>query len=126
MRQKMFLGAGNLIFQNATELKRNMTHAELVLWGHLKGKQLGAKFRRQHPIGQYIADFYCHQHKLIIEIDGGIHQLPEIADNDIERQLDLEANGIKIIRFTNEQIFSQLEKVLNDINKAVSSPFRGR
>jgi len=57
MRKKMFLGADHLIFKNASSLRNNMTPAEMVLWGYLKGSQLGVKFRRQHPIGIYIADF---------------------------------------------------------------------
>lgn len=78
-KQKMFLGASHLIFQNAERLRYNMTAAETLLWGHLKGNQLGFKFRRQHPNSIYIADFYCHHHKLIIEIDGSIHLLPEVS-----------------------------------------------
>jgi cyclase len=126
MRQKMFLGANNLIFENASQLKRNMTPAETILWGRLKGKQLGVKFRRQHPLGIYIADFYCHEHKIVIEIDGTIHNLPEIAQADAKRQLDIESNGIKVLRFTNNQIFNQLEHVLKTITQSISSPFRGR
>ena len=122
----MFLGASNLIFENATQLKRNMTLAETILWGHLKGSQLGVKFRRQHPLGIYIADFYCHQHKIVIELDGSIHDLPEIALADAQRQRDIENNGIKVLRFKNEEIFNQLEKVLNTIHQAISPPFRGR
>lgn len=74
----MFLGADRLIFQNAYALRGSMTDAETLLWGYLKGSQLGAKFRRQHPIGIYIADFYCHQRKLIIELDGSVHNLPKL------------------------------------------------
>lgn len=85
----MFQGADPLIFKNAEALRYNPTQAELILWGHLSGKQLGAKFRRQHPLGIYIADFYCHQHKLIIELDGSIHNLPEVALNDKIRQQNL-------------------------------------
>jgi len=103
-----------------------MTLAETILWGHLKGKQLGVKFRRQHPLGIYIADFYCHEHKIIIEVDGSIHNLPEIAHADAQRQLDIESNGIKVLRFKNEEIFNQPEKVLKTIHQAISSPFRGR
>jgi imidazole glycerol-phosphate synthase subunit HisF len=130
MKKRMFYGASNLIFENASALRNNMTPAEQLLWGHLKGDQLGTKFRRQHPLGIYIADFYCHQHKIVIEIDGSIHDLPEIAKYDLERQLNIENDGIKVLRFKNEEIFSHLEKVLNTIldtiNKAISSPFRGR
>jgi cyclase len=126
MKKRMFMGASNLIFQNAHALRNNMTPAEIILWGHLKGSQLGAKFRRQHPLGIYIADFYCHQHKIVIELDGSIHDVPEIAINDIERQLNIENDGIKVLRFKNEEIFSQLEKVLETIKQTISSPFRGR
>lgn len=58
------MGADRLIFRNAEALRNNHTPAEMLLWGYLKGGQLGAKFRRQHPLGIYIADFYCHQYKL--------------------------------------------------------------
>ncbi len=120
------MGASDLIFKNAAALRNNMTPAEMLLWGHLKGSQLGSKFRRQHPLGIYIADFYCHQHKIVIELDGSIHNLAKVAKNDIERQLNIETDGIKVLRFKNEEIFNQLEKVLNTIKEAIGSPFRGR
>jgi cyclase len=127
MRKKMFLGAEAPIFRNAEALRYRMTAAEDLLWGYLKGKQLGVKFRRQHPIGIYIADFYCHQHKLIIELDGSIHQLSEVVINDLERQRNLELDGIKVLRFTNDQVFNNLNKVLEDINTQIKgTPFRGR
>lgn len=125
MKKKMFFGASSLIFKNAEQLRSNMTDAEMLLWGHINGNQLGVKFRRQHPLGIYIADFYCHQHKLVIEIDGRIHDLPDVAVNDIRRQSDIEGDGIKVLRFTNDEIFNQIQKVLNTIKQAISSPFRG-
>jgi cyclase len=127
MRKKMFFGAGAQIFKNAEVLRYNMTPAEELLWGHLKGQQLGVKFRRQHPLGIYIADFYCHQHKLVIELDGSIHNRVDVAQNDIERQINLELDGIKVIRFTNDQVFSNLIKILEQITTQIKgSPFRGR
>jgi len=127
MKKKMFLGADPLIFRNAEALRYRMTAAEELLWGYLKGSQLGVKFRRQHPLGIYIADFYCHQHKLIIELDGSIYNLQEIAQNDIERQANLELDGLRVIRFTNDQVFNNLNKVLEDITKQIKSPpIRGR
>jgi cyclase len=93
MSKKLFLGADSNIFKNAYALRNNLTHAEIILWGHLKDSQLGCKFRRQHPLGIYIADFYCHQHQLVIELDGSIHDLPEIIANDIESHQNLEADG---------------------------------
>jgi len=125
MKKKMFMGASELIFKNAALLRNNLTPAEMLLWGHLKGSQLGAKFRRQHPLGIYIADFYCHQHKIVIELDGGIHNLPEIVKNDLERQLNIENDGIRVLRFKNEEIFNQLENVLATIKQTINSPFRG-
>ena len=122
----MFQGADPLIFKNAEALRYNPTQAELILWGHLSGKQLGAKFRRQHPLGIYIADFYCHQHKLIIELDGSIHNLPEVALNDKIRQQNLEFDGYRVLRFNNREVFNHLEKVLTTIKDNLSSPFRGR
>ncbi|MCR8556430.1 imidazole glycerol phosphate synthase subunit HisF [Mucilaginibacter sp. BJC16-A38] len=122
----MFMGADRIIFKNAHALRNNMTPAEMLLWGYLKGGQLGTKFRRQHPLGIYIADFYCHQYKLVIELDGTIHNLTEIAAQDVERQLNIENDGIKVLRFKNEEIFNQLQKVLDTITQHVSySPFRG-
>ena len=110
MKKKMFMGASELIFKNAALLRNNLTPAEMLLWGHLKGSQLVAKFRRQHPLGIYIADFYCHQHKIVIELDGGIHNLPEIVKNDLERQLNIENDGIRVLRFKNEEIFKSIGK----------------
>lgn len=96
-----------------------------MLWSYLNLKT-GVKFRRQHPLGKYIADFYCHKLKLVIELDGNIHQLPEVIQNDLEKQDFLESEGLKVLRFTNDEIFGQLDKVLEQINKHISSPFRGR
>ncbi|MBC8052560.1 MAG: imidazole glycerol phosphate synthase subunit HisF [Sphingobacteriaceae bacterium] len=121
----MFQGASHIIFQNAERLRNNMTSAETLLWGYLKGNQLGVRFRRQHPISNYIADFYCHKHKLIIELDGSIHLLPEVYKNDIERQHHLETLGIRVLRFSNEQIFINIHTVLTTIQAALQTPPSG-
>jgi imidazole glycerol-phosphate synthase subunit HisF len=113
---KMFYKAGPLIFANAKELRNNPTHAEMLLWGYLKTKPLGYKFRRQHPIGIYIADFYCHKLKLVIEVDGSIHSQQEVKEHDEERQRIIEEEGIKVIRFTNRQIECGLEDVIKLIH----------
>ncbi|MDB5115902.1 MAG: imidazole glycerol phosphate synthase subunit HisF [Mucilaginibacter sp.] len=125
MKKKLFLGANPEIFANAKSLRYNMTPAETILWSYLNIKT-NTKFRRQHPLGNYIADFYCHQHKLVIEVDGSIHQLPEIIQKDIEKQNFLEKEGLRVIRFTNDEVFNQLDKVVELINTQISSPFRGR
>jgi cyclase len=116
MKKKMFYGASNLLFQKARELRENMTQAELVLWEYLRQHPLGFKFRRQHPVGIYIVDFYCHKLKLVIEVDGSVHGEKEVREADAERQRQLELDGLKVIRFTNEEILKTKETVIEKIN----------
>ena len=113
----MFNEANPLVFELAKELRRNMTDAEMVLWGYLKAGINGLKFRRQHPIGIYIADFYCHSQKLIIEIDGSIHDLEEVKSNDAIRQTDLEELGLTVLRFTAHDVMNNMESLLQKIEK---------
>lgn len=117
----MFYGASNLIFERAKELRNRLTDSESLLWNHIKGKQLRVKFRRQHPISNYIADFYCHEIKLVIELDGSIHNLPEIASNDLERQKYLEEIGLTVLRFTNRELYHNLNQVLDKIKEAIQA-----
>ncbi len=117
----MFFGAGNLIFERAKELRKNLTNAELVLWGYLKQNPLGCKFRRQHPLGIYIADFYCHSLKLVIEVDGDIHDNDEVAKHDERRELDLKNLGLDCLRFRNEKIERNLELVILDIENYINN-----
>ena len=112
----MFFGASNLIFENAKLLRKNMTHAESILWSYLKVKPNGLKFRRQHPLGIYIADFYCHTLKLVIELDGSIHDNEEVKMNDEIRQKLIEEDGITVIRFKNQEISNNIENVLKIIH----------
>ena len=104
-----------MIFGRAKDLRKNMTDAEKVLWFHLKQNFEGFKFRRQHPLGIYIADFYCHKAKLVIELDGNIHDNDEVKINDGIRQKKLEENGIEVIRFTNKEVLIDLEIVVQKI-----------
>jgi len=91
-----------------------MTNAEKILWNHLRRGQLnGLYFRRQHPYGMYILDFYCDKFKLAIEVDGEIH-LNRIAYDD-ERTQYLESTGITVLRFTNNEVMTGLDNVLNRI-----------
>ena len=106
----------SLLKDFAIENRKKSTEAEFILWGYLKGNALGAHFRRQHIIGPFIADFVCLSHKLIIEIDGKYHQLPEQQITDAERTDWLESQGFKVIRFKNEQIVADTDKVINTIN----------
>ena len=104
----------------ANENRKNPTQAESILWDYLKGKQLGVSFRRQHVIGEYIADFICLSHHLIVEIDGNYHQLPEQQSSDEERTKRLEELGMKIIRFTNDEIIGNIEMVINKIKEELA------
>jgi len=115
----MHYGAPKLIFQRAEELRRYSTHEENIIWGYLSGNQAGVKFRRQHPIFLYVADFYCHSLKLVIEIDGGIHQNSDVKINDAKRQAEIESFGIKVIRFTNEQVIHTPEIILQSISDTI-------
>ena len=115
----MFDQAHPLIFARAKDLRRNLTGAEQLLWNYLKSGINGLKFRRQHPIGLYIADFYCHPVRLIVEIDGKIHDKEEIRVSDEQREADLRSWGNKVIRFKNEEVFKDIQKVLLTIKVKV-------
>ena len=109
-----------LVQKRATELRQNMTPAERILWERLRNHKLsGLKFRRQHPIGACIVDFYCAEARLVIEVDGEVH-LGQV-DADASRSRELEAQGFQVIRFTNEQIEANLESVLSTIQTACQS-----
>ena len=111
----MFDGASHLIFEMAKGLRKNMTESEKILWFHLKQSPEEFKFRRQHPLGIYIADFYCHKAKLVIELDGNVHDDADVKNNDEIRQRSIEDGGIKVVRFKNERIYKELETVLKEI-----------
>lgn len=111
----------SLLKSYQSQMKKEPTEAEKVMWQMLRGKQLGDKFRRQHIIGNYIADFVCLEKKLVIEIDGGYHSTPEQQAYDEERTRYLQTQGYKVLRFTNEAVVATPETVLNQI-KAASSP----
>ena len=94
-----------------------MTPAEKLLWSRLRSKQLnGLKFRRQHPLGPFIADFYCAAHRLVVEVDGDIHDLQ--AERDAARTEQFEQHGYRVIRFRNEQVLNNIEDVLTAIKAA--------
>ena len=103
----------------AFEHRKNPTEAESILWEYLKGKQTGFSFRRQHIIGPFIADFTCLSRKLIIEIDGGYHQLPEQQISDEHRTQGLENKGFFVLRFTNDEVVGNTKGVLDIIKQYV-------
>jgi very-short-patch-repair endonuclease len=97
-------------------LRNAATDAERLLWSSLKGSQLlGYKFRRQQGIGQYVVDFYCPAKKVAIEIDGATHWTEQEQTRDRERQCYIEALGIRVLRFTNNDIYTNKDGVLNMI-----------
>ena len=103
--------------ERARELRQHMTVAERWLWGRLRNKQLGGlKFRRQHPLGPFISDFYCAACRLVVEIDGDIHDLQ--AERDAVRTEQFEQYGYRVIRFRNDQVFSDIAGVLAAIQTA--------
>ena len=111
----MFYKADPLIFSKARELRNKSTPAEQVFWLRLKEQFPEYKFRRQHPISIYIVDFYCHKLKLVIEIDGSVHDSEEAKLNDEKRQNDLENLNLTVIRFTNNQVKNEIELVIEKI-----------
>ena len=105
-------------FGNAKTLRKVLTPAERKLWNAIRnGKLDGYKFRRQHPIGRFYLDFYCHEKKLCIEVDGTIHNLKENQEYDKSRTAELERMEIKVIRVKNKQVMSNLSWVLAEIRK---------
>lgn len=104
------------IQRRAVELRQEETPAERLLWEHLRKKQRrGRKFRRQHPLDRFIVDFYCASCRLVVEVDGEVHQ--EQEGRDKERSLLLEQRGITIIRFSNRQVLQKLEEVVEEIER---------
>jgi very-short-patch-repair endonuclease len=113
----MFIDAKPELFRLARDYRDNPTEAERILWEHLrKFRSEGFVFRRQHPIIFFIADFYCHRIKLVIEVDGDYHSDDQIHEYDVSRSGELERYGITILRFRNEEIINNLEHVISGIH----------
>ena len=115
MKTNMHFGARPGVFRQAQILRNNPTRAEGVLWEQLRKNYLKFRFRRQHPIWEYVVDFYCHPLRLIVEVDGGIHENQEIQLKDKERTQHLIGFGLHILRFTNEQVLFDLDSVMSEI-----------
>ncbi|MBQ8704435.1 MAG: endonuclease domain-containing protein [Bacteroidales bacterium] len=95
--------------------RHNMTVAEQLLWDELRNGKTGCKFRRQHPIGDYIADFVCIEKRLVIEVDGGYHNTMEQRQDDQMRSVDIEKMGYLVMRFSNEDVEYDLSAVMTEI-----------
>jgi len=112
VKHDMYLAASASLFGFSKQLRLQETPAEKLLWSRLSRNQLGVKFRRQHPIYYYVADFYCHSHKIIVEVDGPIHNSKENQFNDLIRTSGFNEFNIEVIRFTNEEVINNIDDVV--------------
>jgi len=116
VEREMYFGAKPDLFRLANEMRNNPTNAEKKLWNQIRPfRSEGFVFRRQHPIGIFVADFYCHKLKLVIEVDGEIYDSEEAREHDDGRTDLLERFGLKVFRFTNEQVINNQDYVLGQI-----------
>ena len=107
-------------FYKARELRNNLTIHEKRLWNLLKGKRFhGLKFRRQYPIGNYIVDFVSVEIKLVIEIDGGQHNEPDSIEYDAKRTGFLEEHGYRVLRFWNNDIYTNIDGVISELERVI-------
>lgn len=119
-KDNMSLNASPEIFKRAQQLRAKMTEPEKLLWEKLKKNQLDVyKFRRQHPILKFILDFYCHKLKLGIELDGKHHYSKDQKFHDQDRTQILNGFGVKVIRLKNEEVFNDIDNVLEKIKLAI-------
>jgi len=118
MKKKIILPYNPMLKERARELRKNSTLSEVLLWRHLKGRQmLGHDFDRQKPIGNFIVDFFCNELMLAIEIDGDSHNSK--FDQDIERQKRLEGLGVRFLRFTDLEVKQNIESVVSFIENSI-------
>jgi very-short-patch-repair endonuclease len=104
------------IIEVARKLRKNATPAERLLWQHLRNRKLGGlKFVRQHPFGRYVADFYCAELKLVVEIEGGIHDEEGQQEYDRKRFEEMQLRGLRILRFANSEVLENTEGILQQI-----------
>lgn len=113
-------GTTAAIQQAAAKMRWNPTPAEAALWEALRGRRVaGLRFRRQHPVGQFVLDFYCPAKKLVVEVDGAVHD--DQADYDAARTAQIEAHGYHVLRFRNEQVLADLQSVLEQITATAAN-----
>jgi very-short-patch-repair endonuclease len=120
--EKLHNNANPSTYENAHYLRQLKTEAEEKLWQSIRNRKvMNLKFRRQHPFGNYVLDFYCHEIKLCIEADGSIHNKKEIKIYDLERTNVLNERGITVLRFANKEIIETIEEVVNQIEEFVKN-----
>jgi very-short-patch-repair endonuclease len=109
--------------EQARRLRQEQTIAERTLWQTLRNRShMGGKFRRQHPLGRYIVDFYCHEANLVIELDGSGHDEDHQREYDSLRDKDIASRGIKVLRFSNHDVTHNLAAVLSEIDRYLMRP----
>lgn len=114
--------ASSTIHHLARNLRKDETEAEKQLWQELKNRKCaGLKFRRQHPFSKFVLDFYCHEKKLVVEVDGTVHDNIDVKERDENRTYEIEQAGLTVIRIRNEEIFMDLKLVLERIVKVAES-----
>ena len=121
MKSHIHYGASKRVFINAKALRNRETYPEKLLWSRLRNNQLGYHFRRQHPLSNYIVDFYCEPLKLVIEVDGSIHADPIVVIEDKNKEESLRSYGLDVIRFTNESIVKDITAVTELIKAKISN-----
>jgi very-short-patch-repair endonuclease len=111
------------IYDLCRKLRQKSTDTEKRLWEYLRTKRLhGLKFRRQHSIGRYIADFYCRGARLVIELDGGVHNIRDQKEYDKIRQEIIKVRGLRVLRIRNKEIEKDIQNVLRKILALTSPP----
>jgi len=112
----IYFGAGPEMLRIAGDLRKSMTPAEKVLWERLRNKQVsGLRFRRQHPIKDFVVDFFCYDALLVIEVDGTVHDETSQKERDEQRTIILQKLGLKEIRFTNTDVIHHTNQVIRKI-----------
>lgn len=115
-------GSIGKLFEYARDLRKNETSAEDLLWRNLRNRKLdGLKFRRQHPLDKFIADFYCHEKGLVIEVDGSVHDSRDAKESDGGRTYELYEFGVTVLRFRNEEVLKEMNLVLKKIREIADS-----
>jgi very-short-patch-repair endonuclease len=123
MEDHLHKGANPQLFHFARLNRQVQTEAEAILWKCLRNRNLrGFKFRRQHPIADFIADFFCLECNLVVEVDGDYHNEREQKEYDEGRTYELGELNIKVIRFTNREVLENLDFVLETISQNLKSP----
>ncbi|MEP6793986.1 MAG: endonuclease domain-containing protein [Saprospiraceae bacterium] len=117
MKKGIHYGASGKIFGNAKALRKNMTYAEKLLWSRIRDNKIGYYFRRQHPLSNYIVDFYCHQVNLVIEVDGDVHGDKTVQLEDQNKEESIKSYGLHVLRFTNDEVLKDVDGVVQLIKQ---------